>query len=98
MPDANALLHELNTELKAFIDKTGGEVKSLASRVDAIEVGGLIKKLVDQRHRADAILALAEGLARLLVFHQAGLHAEEARHHLQIVLHAVMQLTQQYRL
>ena len=57
----------------------------------------LVQELVDQAHGAQAALARLERRPHLR-WRMHGLQAQQARHHLQIVLHPVMHLVQQDRL
>src|SRR5262249_31811755 len=72
------------------------EPVDVVTEVDPREVARSIELLVDQGHRANPVLALVEearGFQRCRVVF--GLEAEEARDHLEIVLHAMMHLAQQ---
>src|SRR5690606_12406425 len=74
------------------------EGTQVRTQLDAREVLGLVEQLMDQRHRLDAALALDESLARQLAADRRDLQVEQARDHLEVVLHAVVNLAEQYLL
>ena len=63
--------------------------------VDFREILGLVQRLMDQRHRAHAVLAIAQGRLDLRITHAQRLEVEQAVNELQIVLDAMVNLSEQ---
>ena len=59
-----------------------GHAAQIQHQIERAEIGLLVEKLVNHGHGQDAVLALVEGFARMLVFHQIALHAEQAGNYL----------------
>ena len=71
------------------------EVFQELADVDVLDVVALEQVLVQHRQREHAPARRVERLPRLVGAHAPGLQREQARHHLEIVLHAVMDLGDQ---
>ena len=66
------------------------------AEVYAREVFRFVERLVDQRHRPDAILALAHHPDHDVIFDARRLQAEQAVHDLQVVLDAMVNFAEQH--
>jgi len=64
-------------------------------KIDLREIFRLVQALVQQRHRVDAILAFLEHLAHLRIGNRPRLKTKQAGHHLEIILHPVVNLFQE---
>ena len=71
------------------------ETPRVLREVNDGDVPRLVQLFVNERHRADAVLALPEHLDVAEVPDVPRLEVEEARHDLEVVLHAVVDLLQQ---
>ena len=63
--------------------------------VDRRQALGAVERLVHHRHRAHAVLALLQDLQRRRVVRVGRLEVEQARHHREVVLDAVVDLLEQ---
>ena len=70
----------------------------IAIKINAREVLPVVQLLVDQRHRADAIRAVEQHFSRLGAAHCVRLQPKQARHDLEVVLHAMVDLLQERHL
>ena len=99
--DAQEDLLTFNTEVDRFwidrvrLEKKVGERGDVFGEVDAREIRRLIKLLVHERHRTNAILRAGENLAHAGIVDHSRLQPQKTRCDLEIVLHAVMNLAKQ---
>ena len=97
--------HEIRVDVRAVTDAFAYIVQphqlteklvDVHAHVEHAQLIAFVQFFVYQRHGGDTALALIEGMLQAFVGDRSGLQAQQAGHHLQIVLHPVVHLLDQH--